>query len=153
MSNECKRPSWDDYFMNIAHNVAQRSTCIRRHVGAILVKDKRIIATGYNGVPSALKHCSEIGCMRKNLGIPSGKQHELCRAVHAEQNAIIQAARYGVTTQGSTLYCTTQPCSLCAKMMINAGVVEIIYEGGYPDELSSKLLDEANIKVRRMKRD
>lgn len=144
------RPSWDEYFMTIVRDVATRSTCRRRKVGAILVKDKRIIATGYNGGPTGLAHCLEIGCLREQLGIPSGQQHELCRGVHAEQNAIIQAARYGVHTDGSVLYCTTQPCVQCTKMLLNAGVTEIIFSEGYPDGLALQLLQESGIKVRKL---
>lgn len=143
------RPSWDEYFMDITRQVATRSTCLRRAVGAILVRDKRIIATGYNGGPTGLRHCLDIGCLREQLGIPSGQQHELCRGIHAEQNAIIQAARYGVSIDGSTLYCTTQPCTQCTKMLINAGIREIVYAEGYPDELAQELLDESGIVVRR----
>lgn len=123
------RPSWDEYFMDITKRVATRSTCLRRAVGAILVHDKRIIASGYNGGPTGLAHCLDIGCLREKLGIPSGQQHELCRGIHAEQNAIIQAARYGVSIEGATLYCTTQPCTQCTKMLINAGITEIVYAG------------------------
>lgn len=147
---EHTRPSWDDYFMQIVEDVATRSTCRRRKVGAILVKDKRIIATGYNGGPTGLAHCLEIGCLREQLGIPSGQQHELCRGVHAEQNAIIQAARYGVHTDGSVLYCTTQPCVQCTKMLLNAGVKEIVFREGYPDGLALQLLEESKIKVRKL---
>ena len=144
------RPSWDEYFMDIVRDVATRSTCRRRKVGAILVKDKRIIATGYNGGPTGLRHCLEIGCLREQLGIPSGQQHELCRGVHAEQNAIIQAARYGVHTDGSVLYCTTQPCVQCTKMLLNAGVTEIVFSEGYPDGLALQLLEESGITVRKL---
>lgn len=144
------RPSWDDYFMQIAHQVAQRATCLRRKVGAVLVLDKRIIATGYNGGPSGLAHCLDIGCLREQLGIPSGQQHELCRGIHAEQNAIIQAARYGLPMDGSVLYCTTQPCTQCTKMLLNAGVTEIVFSEGYPDGLAKELLDESGISVRRL---
>lgn len=143
------RPSWDEYFMDITRRVATRSTCLRRAVGAILVHDKRIIASGYNGGPSGLAHCLDIGCLREKLGIPSGQQHELCRGIHAEQNAIIQAARYGVSIDGAVLYCTTQPCTQCTKMLINAGIVEIVYAEGYPDDLARELLDESGIIVRR----
>lgn len=153
MSEQYTRPSWDDYFMGIARDVATRSTCRRRAVGAILVKDKRIVATGYNGGPSGLKHCLEIGCLREQLGIPSGQKHELCRGVHAEQNAIIQAARYGVHTDGCVLYCTTQPCVQCTKMLLNAGVREFVYAEGYPDELSLQLLTEAGVLVRKLGED
>ena len=144
------RPSWDEYVMDIVRDVATRSTCRRRKVGAILVKDKRIIATGYNGGPTGLAHCLEIGCLREQLGIPSGQQHELCRGVHAEQNAIIQAARYGVHTDGSVLYCTTQPCVQCTKMLLNAGVTEIVFSEGYPDGLALQLLEESGITVRKL---
>lgn len=143
------RPSWDEYFMDITRRVATRSTCLRRAVGAILVHDKRIIASGYNGGPTGLAHCLDIGCLREKLGIPSGQQHELCRGIHAEQNAIIQAARYGVSIEGATLYCTTQPCTQCTKMLINAGITEIVYAEGYPDDLARELLDESGIVVRR----
>lgn len=143
------RPSWDEYFMDITRRVATRSTCLRRVVGAILVHDKRIIASGYNGGPSGLAHCLDIGCLREKLGIPSGQQHELCRGIHAEQNAIIQAARYGVSIEGSVLYCTTQPCTQCTKMLINAGITEIVYAEGYPDDLARELLEESGIIVRR----
>ena len=143
------RPSWDEYFMDITKRVATRSTCLRRVVGAILVHDKRIIASGYNGGPTGLAHCLDIGCLREKLGIPSGQQHELCRGIHAEQNAIIQAARYGVSIEGATLYCTTQPCTQCTKMLINAGITEIVYAEGYPDDLARELLDESGIVVRR----
>ena len=143
------RPSWDEYFMDITRRVATRSTCLRRAVGAILVHDKRIIASGYNGGPSGLAHCLDIGCLREKLGIPSGQQHELCRGIHAEQNAIIQAARYGVSIEGSVLYCTTQPCTQCTKMLFNAGITEIVYAEGYPDDLARELLEESGIIVRR----
>lgn len=143
------RPSWDEYFMDITKRIATRSTCLRRAVGAILVHDKRIIASGYNGGPTGLAHCLDIGCLREKLGIPSGQQHELCRGIHAEQNAIIQAARYGVSIEGATLYCTTQPCTQCTKMLINAGITEIVYAEGYPDDLARELLDESGIVVRR----
>ena len=144
------RPSWDRYFMDMAYHVASRTTCLRRAVGAVIVKDKRILATGYNGAPSGVRHCGETGCLRKQLGIPSGQQHELCRALHAEQNAIIQAARYGVNIEGSSIYITTQPCVVCAKMLINAGIKEIVYAEGYPDALSLELLGETSIVLRRM---
>lgn len=141
------RPSWDEYFMEIAEIVKKRSTCKRRHVGAIIVKDKQILTTGYNGSPKNLKHCEEIGCKREQMNIPSGQRHELCRALHAEQNAIIQAAHNGVNINGSTLYVTTRPCVLCAKMCINAGIEKIVYLGDYPDELSKEILEEAGIEM------
>lgn len=140
-----RRPSWDDYFMEIAALVAKRSTCLRRQVGAVLVRDKQILSTGYNGAPGGLEHCLDIGCLREQRGIPSGTQQEICRGIHAEQNAIIQAALHGVSTTGSTLYCTHQPCVLCAKMLINAGVERIVFAGEYPDALARQLLDEADV--------
>ena len=143
------RPSWDQYFMEIAHLVAKRSTCLRRQVGAVLVRNKHILSTGYNGAPSGLAHCLDVGCLREKLGIPSGQQQEICRGIHAEQNAIIQAALHGVSTEGATLYCTNQPCAQCAKMLINAGVRQIVYEGDYPDELALQLLEEARLTIRR----
>ena len=141
------RPSWDEYFMKIAALVAERSTCLRRHVGALLVNDKRIIATGYNGAPSGLKHCTEVGCLREKLNVPSGERHELCRGLHAEQNAIIQAAVYGQDTRDAILYCTHKPCLLCAKMLINAGVKRAVIGGDYPDPIAADLLREAGIEV------
>lgn len=139
------RPSWPEYFMSITQLVAERSTCLRRKVGAVLVRDKRIIATGYNGAPSRIKHCFEVGCLREQKGIPSGERHELCRGLHAEQNAIIQAALHGVSVEGATLYCTNMPCSICSKMLINARITEIYYKEGYADDLSSLLLGEAEL--------
>ena len=150
MADKLTRPTWDEYFMQIVEDVATRSTCCRRKVGAILVKDKHIIATGYNGGPAGLAHCLDIGCLREKLGIPSGQQHELCRGVHAEQNAIIQAARYGGQTVGSVLYCTTQPCVQCTKMLLNAGVTEVVFKEGYPDGLALDLLNESGIVVRKL---
>lgn len=141
------RPSWDEYFMDIVELIKMRSTCLRRQVGALIVKDKRILATGYNGAPAGCKHCEEIGCMREKLNVPSGQRHELCRAIHAEQNAIVQAAYSGTSVKDGTLYVTTQPCVLCAKMIINAGIKEVVFKGDYPDELSMKLLKEAGVKV------
>lgn len=142
-----KRPPWDEYFLSIAELVSRRSTCLRRQVGALIVLDKRILATGYNGAPQGLAHCIDIGCLREKLKIPPGERHELCRGLHAEQNAIIQAAAYGVSIRGATLYTTTFPCSMCAKMAINAGIKRIVYRAGYPDELSAQLLSEANIEL------
>ena len=139
------RLPWPDYFMNIASLVAERSTCLRRKVGALAVKDKRILATGYNGAPAGLTHCLDIGCMREKLGIPSGQRHELCRALHAEQNVIIQAATHGVSIEGADIYCTTQPCILCAKMLINCRIRAIYFAEGYPDEMSRDMLEEARI--------
>jgi dCMP deaminase len=136
--------------MDIAHTCATRTTCTRRKVGAVLVKGRRLLATGYNGVPSGVSHCLDRGCLREELGIPSGQQHELCRGLHAEQNALIQAARYGISIEGAKIYCTTQPCILCAKMLINAGITEIIYEAEYPDELALEMLDEAGVTLRHL---
>jgi len=141
------RPSWDEYFMEIVELIKERSTCLRRQVGALIVNDKRILATGYNGAPTGCSHCEEVGCLREKLQIPSGQRHELCRALHAEQNAIVQAALYGISVQGGTLYVTHQPCVMCAKMAINAGIKRIVYKGEYPDELSRELLEEAGIEV------
>lgn len=146
-----RRISWDEYFMQIAHLVAQRSTCLRRNVGAVIVKDKRMLATGYNGAPRGLKHCLEIGCVREKLKIPSGERHELCRGLHGEQNAIIQASLYGISVKDSTVYITNQPCIICAKMLINAGVSEIVITGEYPDKMSAQMLRQAKIRIRRIK--
>jgi dCMP deaminase len=143
------RPSWNEYFMSITRMVANRSTCLRRHVGAILVKDKRILATGYNGAPSGLRHCEELGCLRENTAVPSGQRHELCRGLHAEQNAIIQAAYHGFSIRGATLYCTNKPCVICSKMLINAGIMKIFYEDGYDDHLADQMLSEANVEMER----
>jgi len=137
--------------MDITRLVARRSTCIRRQVGAIVVKDKRILATGYNGVPTGLAHCEDTGCIREQNNIPSGQRHELCRGLHAEQNTIIQAAFHGISISGATLYCTTLPCSICLKMLINAGITAIIYEQGYPDELTQSLLNETDLTLTKVK--
>ena len=145
-----QRPSWDEYFLEMSKLVAKRSTCLRRSVGAVLVKDKRILATGYNGAPAGLKHCIEMGCMRQRLKIPSGERHELCRALHAEQNALIQASLYGISVAGSTLYATNQPCVICAKMLINAGIKEIVIVAGYPDKMAADFLKQAKIKIRKL---
>jgi dCMP deaminase len=142
------RPSWDDYFMTITREVSTRSTCVRRACGAVIVKDRRILATGYNGTPKGVPHCGDVGCIREVRGIPSGSHHELCRGIHAEQNAIIQAALHGVAIDGSVIYTTHQPCVLCAKMLINAGVTEIIFGAPYPDPLSEEMLAEAGISRR-----
>lgn len=141
------RPAWDDYFMEIARLVASRSTCLRRQVGAVMVKDKNILATGYNGTPSGITHCAEVGCLRQRLGVPSGERHELCRGLHAEQNAIIQAAKHGVNIDGATLYCTNTPCIICSKMLINSGIRRIVCRDGYPDQLSTEMLAEAGIDL------
>ncbi|MFA5430232.1 MAG: cytidine/deoxycytidylate deaminase family protein [Candidatus Omnitrophota bacterium] len=147
-----QRPSWDEYFLELAQLVSKRTTCLRRAVGAVLVKNKRILATGYNGAPSGLKHCSQTGCMREKMNIPSGQRHELCRGLHAEQNVLLQAALHGIGTRGSVIYITHQPCVICAKMLINAGIAEVVTCGEYPDENARKFLKEAGIKVRRVKK-
>lgn len=133
--------------MSIAVLVAQRSTCLRRKVGAILVCDRRIVATGYNGAPSGIRHCLEVGCLREQMAVPSGERHELCRGLHAEQNAIIQAALHGVSLRSSMLFCTNMPCSICSKMLINAGVTKIYYREGYPDTMAGDMLAEAGVSV------
>ena len=145
------RPTWDEYFLSIANLVSKRSTCLRRRVGAVLVKDKRMLATGYNGAPSRITHCSEAGCIREKLKIPSGERHELCRGLHGEQNAFLQAALHGTSLKGATLYCTTQPCIICAKMVINAGINEVVIKGSYPDKMAREILKEAKVKVRIVK--
>ncbi len=142
-----KRPTWDEYFMKIAHLVAERSTCMRRRVGAIIVKDKRIVSTGYNGAPRGLRHCLEVGCLREQMGIPSGERQELCRGAHAEQNAIIQAASSGGSMEGATMYCTTAPCSTCSKMIVNAGIRRLVLGGRYPDSLGEALVAEAGVET------
>ncbi len=148
---ENKRPSWDEYFAAITKQVATRSTCLRRKVGAIIVKDKRILTTGYNGAPKGVKNCLERGkCLREELGIPSGQRHEMCRGLHAEQNAIIQAAYHGVSIKDSVVYSNTQPCVQCAKMIINSGIRKIYYFKDYPDELSLELLKEAGVELIRL---
>jgi dCMP deaminase len=133
--------------MEIVDLIKNRSTCKRRQVGALIVKDKRILATGYNGAPVGCKHCDELGCLREKMNVPSGERHELCRAIHAEQNAIVQAAYSGTSVKDGTLYVTNQPCVLCAKMAINAGIKKIVFKGDYPDNLSMELLKEAGIRV------
>jgi len=139
--------------MDITHLVAKRSTCIRRQVGAILVKDKRVLATGYNGAPSGIAHCIDIGCLREKNKVPSGERHELCRGSHAEQNAIVQAATYGIPIKDAILFCTNLPCSICIKMIINAGIKTIFYEEGYPDNLSEELIREAGITLTKIEKD
>ena len=143
-----ERPSWDEYFMSICEQVGERSTCLRRSVGALVVKDRRILATGYNGTPVGLPHCAEVGCLREQRGVESGSNHELCRGIHAEQNAVIQAAKYGIAIEGGTLYTSHQPCVLCAKILINAGVREIVYRYPYPDDLARGMLAEARVTER-----
>ena len=145
-----RRPSWDDYFMDIALLVAKRSTCLRRSVGAVIVKSRRILATGYNGAPTGIPHCIEKGCLREELNVASGERHELCRGIHAEQNAIIQAAYHGVSIRNGILYCTNLPCSICTKMIINAGIDEVCFREGYADDLAAALIEEAGIRLRRI---
>lgn len=142
-----QRPSWDDYFMKIAEEVSTRSTCIRRRVGALIVKEKRILTTGYNGVPAGISHCTEDTCLRNKFNVPSGERHELCRGLHAEQNAIIQAAYHGVSIKGGTLYVTHQPCSICAKMLINSGIIKFVYQNPYNDQLALEMLAETDIEI------
>ncbi len=144
------RPTWDEYFMRIATEVAGRSTCLRRKVGAVLVREKRILTTGYNGAPKGVAHCAEAGCLREKLGVPSGERPALCRGLHGEMNALVQAAVHGVSVEGATLYCTNRPCSLCTKMLINSGIKRVVIREGYPDELAAELLEEAGIPVERV---
>ena len=142
------RPSWENYFMDIATLVAKRSTCLRRAVGAIIVKDKRILSTGYNGAPTGVRHCVEVGCLREKLGIESGKMHELCRGIHAEQNAIIQAARFGISLEGSTLFCKMTPCRTCAMMIINAGIRRVVCAKRYhADSDTIEMFKQAGIEL------
>ena len=145
-----QRPSWHEYFMGICDLVATRATCTRRKVGAVLVKGKRILCTGYNGAPAKVPHCLEVGCLRVQLNVPSGEKHELCRGVHAEQNAIIQAAYHGIRVSGSVLYCTNQPCSICSKMIINAGIKTVYYKDGYNDPLTLDMFDKAKVELIRL---
>ncbi len=147
LSRKKTRPSWEKFFLDLAQMVSTRSTCLRRQVGAVVVRDKRILATGYNGAPSGMQHCDQVGCMREQLKVPSGERHEICRAIHAEQNAIIQAATFGVSLAGGTIYVTHHPCVLCSKMIINAGIKKVVYQHGYPDDLSQQMLKESKMKV------
>lgn len=143
-----KRPSWDEYFMEITKLVATRATCLRRKVGAIIVKDRHILSTGYNGPPRGVKHCDELGgCLRDRLNVPSGERMEISRAVHAEQNAIIQAAKLGINIEGADMYVTNQPCFICAKMIINAGIKRVIVNEGYPDKFAEEILKEAKVEL------
>ena len=146
------RPSWDEYFLEIAQIVSKRSTCLRRKVGALVVKKRRILATGYNGTPSGIKHCAQVGCLRAKLKISSGERHELCRGLHAEQNTLLQAALYGISLRDSIVYITNQPCIICAKMIINAGIKEVVIAGNYPDKMAREFLDEAGIKIRKVQK-
>lgn len=145
------RPSWDEYFMEMAELTAKRSTCMRRSVGAVIVKDNRAVATGYNGAPKGIAHCENRGgCIRQKMNVPSGQRHELCMALHAEQNAIIQAAAMGNSIEGGTIYITHQPCAICAKMIINSGIKRIVIKEGYPDELAASILAEAGLEIEKI---
>ena len=144
------RPSWDEYFMGLAKYVASRSTCLRRQVGAVIVKDKCILSTGYNGASKGATHCAEVGCIREKLKIPSGEKLDLCRAVHAEQNAIVQAAKNGVSINDATIYITVTPCFQCAKMIVNSGIKEVVVSGVYPDERTMELFDEVGVKLTKI---
>ena len=151
---EDNRISWDEYFMEMAKLAAKRSTCLRRQVGAVIVQDKHVVATGYNGAPKGIPHCAEMGgCYREKNNVPSGERHELCRALHAEQNAIIQAATYAQGIDGATIYITHQPCVICAKMIINAGIRRVIYQEGYPDPFSLELFGEAGVKLEQYRKE
>jgi dCMP deaminase len=141
------RPSWDEYFMSIAQLVKERSTCVRRHVGAVLVKDRRVMATGYNGTPTGLPHCDEGGCERCNSEVESGTNLEACACSHAEENVIVQAALHGTSTRGATLYTTHSPCTQCAKMIINARISRVVAAEEYPDALGTSLLSQARIQL------
>jgi len=141
------RPSWQEYFAEIALLVSSRSTCLRRKVGAVLVRNKRLLTTGYNGAPSGVAHCLEVGCLRDQMGVPSGERHELCRGLHAEQNAIIQAATHGISIEGADLYCTNLPCIICTKMLLNAGIRRVFYLDGYADEMSLAMMEEAGVEL------
>ncbi len=147
MEGRGERPSWDEYFMRIAHEVAKRATCLRRSVGAVVVLDKRILSTGYNGAPTGLPHCSETGCLRDRLHVPSGERVELCRGLHAEMNALLQGARYGIRMDGATLYSTHVPCSLCSKMIINTGIVRVVAAVEYPDSFGYDMLLQAGVEL------
>ena len=147
-----KRPDWDDYFLKVAMLVAERSTCRRHHMGAVLVRNKRILSTGYNGAASGMKDCLELGCLRDELKIPSGTRHEICRAIHAEQNAIIQAGLHGTKIEGATIYCTHFPCMICAKMIVNSKIIKIIVYAEYPDKRSLGFLKKAKIIIKKIKK-
>ena len=144
------RLPWPDYFMGITRLVAERSTCSRRKVGAVAVKNKRILATGYNGAPRNMRDCLEVGCLREQLGIPSGQRHELCRGLHAEQNVIIQAAVHGISLEGAEIYCTHQPCLICAKMLLNCGITVVHFESPYPDPMSEAMFAEAGVILEQL---
>lgn len=150
-NSKLKRISWDEYFLKIAETVSERSTCLRRKVGAVLVSDKRILATGYNGAPKGLLHCAQIGCLRKTLKIKPSEKIEICRGIHAEQNVLVQAAFFGIPVAGATLYSTHFPCITCAKMIINAGIKRIVVRKPYPDKLAQNIVKESNIQVEVIK--
>lgn len=148
MMDDNERISWDEYFMRFAELAATRTTCLRRSVGAVIVKNKHILATGYNGAPKKVPHCKDLGgCLREKLNVPSGERHELCRVLHAEQNAIIQCAMSGQNIEGATIYITHQPCIICSKMIINAGIKRIVVREGYPDNLAKQILSEAGLSI------
>ena len=140
------RPDIDEYFLKIASVVAERSTCLRHHVGAVAVRDKHILATGYNGAAAGLRDCLELGCLRDDMNVPSGTRHEICRAIHAEQNVIIQAALHGVSLEGATIYVTHTPCILCAKMLVNARIKRFVTFGKYADDAFKDLFEEAEVQ-------
>ncbi|MCD4818472.1 MAG: cytidine/deoxycytidylate deaminase family protein [Candidatus Cloacimonetes bacterium] len=141
------RPSWHQYFMEMAFLVAKRSTCLRRQVGAVIIKNNQVVSTGYNGAPKHVRHCAETGCLREKLKVPAGERHELCRGVHAEQNAIIQAAINGTSLHDAVLYCTNQPCIICSKMLINSEIKQIFIAESYPDVLAQEMLEEAGVNI------
>ncbi len=148
-----KGTKWDERFLKMAEEVAAWSSCFQenRQVGAVIAKNKRILTTGYNGASAGILSCKDRGeCLRRKLNIPSGTRHEMCYATHAEQNAIIQAAKMGVSIDGATLYCTHQPCVICSKMIINSGIVRIVYRNGYPDDFSMELLREAGVEIEQL---
>lgn len=147
-SKKTKRPDWDEYFLKMAYLVAERSTCQRHHVGAVIVRNRRILTTGYNGAASGVKDCMELGCLRNEQGIPSGERHEICRAIHAEQNAIIQAGLHGINVSGSTIYCTHSPCILCAKMIVNSKINKFVTSGSYTDKTFKALFKEAGVRYK-----
>ncbi|HAR61985.1 MAG: cytidine deaminase [Candidatus Margulisiibacteriota bacterium] len=142
-----KRPDWDEYFLRIMAVVMQRASCLKRKVGALIVKDNRILASGYNGAPAGIDHCEKVGCLRKELNVPSGQRHELCRGLHAEQNAIVQAAVHGIAIKGATIYCNFLPCIICTKMIINSGIKRVVFTGYYPDDLAVKMFTETDIEL------
>lgn len=148
-----KRPSWDETFMNVAGDMKRRSTCLRRQVGAVITKENRIIAEGYNGAPPGFRHCVEVGCLREELRVPSGERHEICRGLHAEMNAILQVSILGgQSIRGSTLYTTDSPCSICARMIAAVGIERVVYGGDYPDEFASEILAEAGVELVKFER-